>query len=143
MPYPPPPEPYEYDRVDHIGPVDGVETEQVVERTHPRIRLVRTINAVIHLVCVLFAFVLALHIILVLGSANSGNNFAQAIADWAGAVSLGLRNLFTPDGEKLRVLLNDGLAAVIWLVIGAILTDLVTRIGMPGPKRVWYRRSVR
>lgn len=136
MPYPPPPEPEPY-------AYDNVETEEVVERPHPRIRAVRTINAVIHLICVLFAFVLALHIVLVFGEANSGNGFAQLISQWSSGVSLGLRNLFTPDGEKLRVLLNEGLAAIIWLAIGAILTDLVSRIGLPGPRRVWYRRSVR
>ncbi|HKN56520.1 MAG TPA: hypothetical protein VJX66_28775 [Amycolatopsis sp.] len=135
MPYPPPSEPYEYE--------PAVDTEEIVERTHPRIRLVRTVNALIHLVCVLFAFVLAVHIILVFGGANPANGFAQLITDWARGVSLGLHNLFTPDSEKLRTLFNEGLAAVIWLVIGGILTDLVTRIGVPGPKRAWYRRSVR
>ncbi len=135
MPYLPPPEPYEYD--------DVVETEEIVERPHARIRLVHAINAMIHLVCVLFAFVLAVHIILVVGDANSANGFAKAIAQWSGAVSLGLRDLFTPDGEKLRVLFNEGLAAIIWLVIGGLLTDLVSRIGLPGPRRAWYRRSLR
>jgi hypothetical protein len=135
MPYPPPQEPYDYD--------PAVETEEIVERPHPRIRLVRTINALIHLFCVVFALVLAVHIIMVFGAANPANGFAQLINNWAGAVSLGLRNLFTPDSEKLRVLFNEGLAAVIWLIIGAILTDVVTRIGLPGPKRAWYRRSLR
>lgn len=132
MPYPPPPEPYE-----------PAPTEEIVERTHPRIRAVRTINALIHLVCAVFALVLAVHIVLVLGGANSSNGFAQLISEWSAGVSLGLRNLFTPDSEGLRTFLNDGLAAVLWLVIGAILTDVITRIGVPGPRRVWYRRSYR
>jgi hypothetical protein len=136
MPYPPPPEPYE-------PRYEPAPTEEVVERTHPRLRVVRTLNALIHLVCVLFAFVLAVHIVLVLGAANSANGFAHLISEWSSGVSLGLRNLFTPDSEKLRTFLNDGLAAVIWLVIGGILTDVVTRVGVPGPKRVWYRRSYR
>ncbi|MEV6876056.1 hypothetical protein [Amycolatopsis sp. NPDC051128] len=136
MPYPPPQEPYE-------PRYEPAETEEVVERTHPRLRMVRTINALIHLVCVLFAFVLAVHIVLVLGEANSANGFAHLISEWSSGVSLGLRNLFTPDSEKLRTFLNDGLAAVIWLVVGGILTDVVTRVGVPGPKRVWYRRSYR
>jgi hypothetical protein len=131
MPYPPPPEPYE------------PATEEVVERTHPRIRAVRTINALIHLVCAVFALVLAVHIVLVLGEANMANGFAHLINEWSAGVSLGLRNLFTPDSEKLRAFLNDGLAAILWLFIGAILTDVITRIGVPGPKRVWYRRSYR
>jgi hypothetical protein len=136
MPYPPPQEPYE-------PRYEPMETEEVVERTHPRLRIVRTLNALIHLVCVLFAFVLAVHIVLVLGEANSANGFAHLISEWSSGVSLGLRNLFTPDSEKLRTFLNDGLAAVIWLVISGILTDVVTRVGVPGPKRVWYRRSYR
>lgn len=136
MPYPPPPEPYE-------PPYEPETAEEVVERTHPRIRVVRTVNALIHLLCAVFALVLAVHIVLVLGDANSANGFAHLITEWSSGVSLGLRNLFTPGSEKLRTFLNDGLAAVLWLVIGAILTDVITRIGVPGPKRVWYRRSYR
>src|SRR5438067_965743 len=58
MPYPPPPEPYE-------PPYEPVPAEEVVERTHPRLRIVRTVNALIHLVCAVFALVLAVHIVLV------------------------------------------------------------------------------
>jgi hypothetical protein len=134
MPYPPPPEPYE-------PPYEPVPAEEVVERTHPRLRIVRTVNALIHLVCAVFALVLAVHIVLVFGEANAANGFARLISEWSSGVSLGLRNLFTPDSEKFRVFCNDGLAAVIWLVIGSVLTDVITRIGVPGPKRVWYRRS--
>lgn len=121
----------------------AAETEEVVERTHPRIRIVRTVNALVHLVCVLCALVLAVHIVLVFGEANAANGFARLVDHWSASVSLGLRNLFTPDGAKLRTLLNDGLAAIIWLVLGAVVTDLVTRIGIPGPKRIWYRRALR
>jgi len=133
MPYPPPPEPYEQ-------PYEPAPAEEVVERTHPRLRIVRTVNALIHLVCGVFALVLAVHILLVFGEANAANGFAHLISEWSSGVSLGLRNLFTPDNEKFRVFCNDGLAAVIWLVIGAVLTDVITRIGAPGPRRVWYRR---
>lgn len=108
----------------------------IVERVQPRVRVVRTVNAVIHLVCVLFALVLALHILLVFGEANGGNGFAQVIGKWSGGVSLGLRDLFTPDGVKVRTLLNDGLAAIVWLVAGAVVTDLITRVGMSGVRRV-------
>ncbi len=116
--------------------------EEIVERTHPRIRVVRTVNALIHAVCWVFALVLLVHILLVFGEANASNGFAQLIDRWSSGVSLGLRNLFTPDGPKLRTLLNDGLAALLWLIIGGVATDLVTRIGLPGPKRVWYRRNL-
>ncbi|WP_409495207.1 hypothetical protein [Amycolatopsis sp. cmx-11-12] len=116
--------------------------EEIVERTPARIRVVRIINAVVHAVCWIFALVLILHILLVFGEANPGNGFAQLIDQWSRGVSLGLRNLFTPDGPKLRTLLNDGLAALLWLIIGGVVTDLVSRIGLPGPRRVWYRRTL-
>jgi hypothetical protein len=134
MPYPPPPEqPYD-------PRYEPAATEEVVERTPARLRIVRTVNALIHLVCAVFALVLAVHIVLVFGEANAANGFAHLISEWSSGVSLGLRDLFTPDSEKFRVFCNDGLAAVIWLVIGAVLTDVITRIGAPGPRRVWYRR---
>ncbi|WP_037319545.1 hypothetical protein [Amycolatopsis orientalis] len=116
--------------------------EEIVEQTPARIRVVRVVNALVHAVCWVFALVLIVHILLVFGEANPGNGFAQLIDGWSRGVSLGLRNLFTPDGAKLRTLLNDGLAALLWLIIGGVVTDLVTRIGLPGPKRVWYRRTL-
>ncbi|KZB82902.1 hypothetical protein [Amycolatopsis regifaucium] len=117
--------------------------EEIVEQTPARIRVVRVVNAIVHAVCWIFALVLIVHILLVFGEANPGNGFAQLIDGWSRGVSLGLRNLFTPDGAKLRTLLNDGLAALLWLIIGGVVTDLVSRIGLPGPKRVWYRRTLR
>ncbi|OXM47591.1 hypothetical protein [Amycolatopsis alba] len=116
--------------------------EEIVEQTPARIRVVRVVNALVHAMCWIFALVLIVHILLVFGEANPGNGFAQLIDQWSRAVSLGLRDLFTPDGAKLSTLFNDGLAALLWLIIGGVVTDLVSRIGLPGPKRVWYRRTL-
>ncbi|MFJ4103538.1 hypothetical protein [Amycolatopsis japonica] len=116
--------------------------EEIVEQTPARIRVVRIVNALVHAVCWIFALVLIVHILLVFGEANPRNGFAQLIDQWSRAVSLGLRNLFTPEGLKPRTLFNDGLAALLWLIIGGVVTDLVSRIGLPGPKRVWYRRPL-
>jgi uncharacterized membrane protein HdeD (DUF308 family) len=120
-----------------------MEQEEIVEQQQTRVMVVRGVCALIHVLCVLFAIVLALHIIMTFGEANSRNGFAQLIASWSSGVSLGLRNLFTPGDFKLRTLLNDGLAALLWLLIGAVLTDLIARIGPPGSRRVWYRRTLR
>ncbi|MFD8492132.1 hypothetical protein [Amycolatopsis sp. NPDC059657] len=119
------------------------ERAEIVERPSGRITFIRVLSAVIDLICVLFALVLGIHIVLVLGSANTGNGFAQLIEDWSKGVSLGLRNLFTPDSFKVRILLNDGLAAVLWLIIGGVLTSLLSRIALPtNYRRTWYHRRV-
>lgn len=103
------------------------QQEEVVERGGDgRARTVRVVCAVIDVVCWLFA------------------GFARMIDSWSAGVSLGLRDLFTPANAGLRTLLNDGLAAVLWLVIGAVLTNVITRVALPAAeRRVWYRRTVR
>lgn len=126
-------------------PVAEPLVEQQEEITDPDGRRRRTVGivcTVINVICAVFAVVLGLHIILVLGSANQGNGFAQLINEWSAAVSLGLRDLFTPANEALRTFLNDGLAAIAWLAIAALLTYLIRRFALPVPRRVSHYRRV-
>jgi len=126
-----------------IAPEPLVE-EGVADADHRRRRTVSIVCTVINVVCVVFAVVLAMHIVLVIGEANQSNGFAGFINSWSGGVSLGLRDLFVPTDAKLRTFLNDGLAAIAWLVIAAALTYLIRKLALPGPRReVRYRRVVR
>ncbi|WP_394616741.1 hypothetical protein JNUCC0626_45125 [Lentzea sp. JNUCC 0626] len=120
--------------------------EEVVERDddYRRLRTVRTVCAIIDIICWTFAIVLLVHIFLVIAGANAGNGFFQFVAGWADVITLGLDGLFTPDNASVATLLNEGLAALLWLVIGALLTNLITRVALPsGHRRAWYRRTVR
>lgn len=118
------------------------EQEEVADPDQRRRKTVGVVCTVINVVCALFAVVLALHIILVMGEANQGNGFATLINGWSSAVSLGLRDLFVPANEKVRTFLNDGLAAIVWLIIAAVLTHLVRRFALPAPRRVAHYRRV-
>lgn len=123
---------------------EPVVEEQVVERDNDyrRVRTVRTVCAVIDVVCWTFAIVLLVHIFLVIAGANAGNGFFQFVAGWADGITLGLDGLFTPENASVATLLNEGLAALLWLVIGGLLTALITRIALPvGHRRAWYRRT--
>lgn len=127
---------------DPVAPY--VEDEEVVDPTARRYRVVRRVCAVINIVCGLFAVVLGLHILLVIADANPNNGFASFIDSFASAVSLGLRGLFTPSSEKAQVLFNDGVAAIAWLLIGAVVTYAIRQFALPGPRDgVRYRRTVR
>lgn len=131
-----------------LPPVDDLGREVVEERVadpeRGRVRVVRSVCAAINIVCGLFAIVLATHVILVLFEANPNNGFASLVDSWSSAVSLGLRGLFTPESEKLSVLLNDGLAAIAWLVIAGVLTYAIRHFALPGPGYpVRYRRVLR
>jgi hypothetical protein len=118
--------------------------EEVVEHddTYRKVRTVHAVCAVIDVVCWVFAIVLFVHIFLVMADANAGNGFFQFVAGWASGITLGLDGLFTPASPKAAVLLNEGLAALLWLVIGALLTNLITRLALPvDHRRAWYRRT--
>ena len=121
-----------------------VEDEEMLDPRAGRYRVVRRVCAVINLVAAVFAVVLGLHVLLVLADANQHNGFASFVDNFASAVSLGFRGLFTPASQKLAVLLNDGLAAIVWLLIGAALTYAIRQFSLPGPRSgVRYRRTVR
>ncbi len=130
------------DDPEPLAPV--VQDEEVVDPTARRYRVVRRVCAVISIVCGLFAVVLGLHVLLVVADANPKNGFASFIDGFSSAVSLGLRGLFTPHSVKAQVLLNDGVAAIAWLLIGAVVTYAIRQFALPGPRDVVrYRRTVR
>ncbi len=122
---------------------EPVAEEEIADADHSRRRAVGIVCTIINVICAIFAVVLAVHIVLVIGEANQSNGFASLINDWSKAVSLGLRDLFLPDNLKVRTFLNDGLAAIVWLVIGGLLTYLIRRLALPGPRRMRRRYLVR
>ncbi|WP_033292987.1 hypothetical protein [Amycolatopsis jejuensis] len=80
----------------------------------------------------IFAAILVLHVIFVIGSANPANGIVSFVRSWADGLSLGFKDLFTPSDEKLRVLVNYGIAAVFWLIVSAILAKIIRRVGGAG-----------
>jgi hypothetical protein len=149
---------FEPDPVAHSRPDPGLveltpasqspllDAEEREQRRWNRCRAVRMVCTIINVICGLFAVVLAVHIVMVLGEANPANGVAVFVRGWAGGVSLGLDGLFTPASAKAQVLFNSGLAALAWLALGAVVTMLIRRFGLPGPRRplrsVMLRRRV-
>lgn len=78
--------------------------------------------------CTIFATVLAVHVLLTIGGANPANPITSWVAESAQAVVLQFNDLFTPDDPRLRVLLNHGLAAVFWVLVGGLLSTLIRRL---------------
>ncbi|TKG59286.1 hypothetical protein FCN18_36900 [Prauserella endophytica] len=103
------------------------------QRRSDRTRTVRIVCTIVNVICGLFAVVLVAHIVMVMGEANPANGVASFVRDFATAVSLGFNDLFTPADVKIRVLLNDGFAAIVWLAFGAVVTSLIRRFALPNP----------
>jgi hypothetical protein len=115
------------------------------QRRWSRTRAVRMICTIITVICGVFAVALAANIVMVVGEANPANGVASFVRGFASAVSLGFGDLFTPTDAKAQVLFNYGLAALVWLGLGAVVTMLIRRFALPGPRRplryVALRRS--
>ncbi|MDT8910822.1 hypothetical protein [Amycolatopsis sp. PS_44_ISF1] len=85
--------------------------------------------SIVRWIGLIFAALLVLHVIFVIGEANAANGIVSFVRSWADGLSLGFKDLFTPSDAKLRVLVNYGIAAVFWLVVSAILARIIRRIG--------------
>ena len=77
---------------------------------------------------IIVAFLVA-YILLFTFDANPANQFFTFVEHGANFFCLGLRDLFQPANPKLKVAVNYGIAAVIWMVITNFVTGLVRRVG--------------
>ncbi|AJT68879.1 hypothetical protein T261_7281 [Streptomyces lydicus] len=75
---------------------------------------------------------LGLWILLYLLDANQGNVFVQFVQGMADSLAWWARDIFTMDTEGLRVVLNCGLPAAIYLLAGHLIAGRVRRL-CPSP----------
>lgn len=90
-------------------------------------RLVSAVISAVRVACGVFAAILVAQIVFVFFAANPDKWITRAVAGWSDDLTLGLRNLFTPADPMLGAALNYGIAAIAWLVIGAILVRIMRR----------------
>lgn len=76
----------------------------------------------------IFAAILVLHVVFTIGQANAANGIVSFVRNWAEALSLGFKDLFTPADANLKVLLNFGIAAVFWLIVGSLVAAIIRRL---------------
>jgi hypothetical protein len=110
------PVPYGYDQPSGPGyqpPSQG--------RAHQRPRngsSVRRTALIIHTIADVAAGFLALWIVLYMFDANQANVFVQFVKGVADPLAWWSQDIFTMNTERLRVLLNYGLPAVLYLAVG-------------------------
>jgi hypothetical protein len=83
------------------------------------------------LVSWLLVLLLALYIVFVAGQANLANPWTGVVSTWAERLNLGLGHLFTLPDPRVTVLVNYGIAAIIWLIIGRVVSWCVQRVARP------------
>lgn len=108
---------------------EGPAAKRDVDWVQAKDRFVGLLAGVVRWVCLIFALILVLHIVFVVAEANKANGIVEFVSDWAGSFTLGVGDLFTPSDPKLTVLVNYGIAAIIWLIIAAVGAKLIRRVG--------------
>jgi hypothetical protein len=73
------------------------------------------------------ALVVILYAVFTVFKANPANVWYQFVESLAGRLSLGLANLFQLADPRWTALVNYGLAAIVWLIIGSALAGLIRR----------------
>jgi hypothetical protein len=91
-------------------------------------RLVRMITAAV-------VVVIVAGIVLHLLEANAGNVLVSAVYDVAGWLVTPFKGLFSIDGEKLRIAVNWGIAAIVYGIVGSVIASLLARAALRGRHR--------
>lgn len=81
---------------------------------------VRIITAIFTAIVV----IILLHLAFVLLEANSANPFVGFISDLANWFAWLFKNMFTVEDDKVRAVVNYGLAALVYLLIGGLIRGL-------------------
>lgn len=96
-------------------------------RFNPR-RPLGWLASLVKLVCWLIALLMVVYIVFTVGHANPANPWAVFVSRWSWQFNLGLGNLFAFGQPWLTVLVDYGAAAIIWLIVGSLLSRLIRKI---------------
>lgn len=106
-------------RVDH----DYAERQRSARRADNADTIARLIQGLTGVVVAIFAA----HVLFVVLDANQANGFVETVYLLAKTLVLGLGDVFTPDDAVLGVVMNYGLAALVYLVAGQLVSKALRR----------------
>ncbi len=89
----------------------------------------------ITLIAALVFLVIAAGILLIVLDANPNNAVVQAVTSAARFLVGPFERLFTFRDVQLQTAVNWGIAAFVWLIVGALIAGLLTRLRPRGRRR--------
>jgi len=87
-------------------------------------RIIETTVRIVRLATVVAATILLADVLLVVLSANPDNAMVTLVRGLADTLVLSFRDLFVPDDLKIRIVINYGLAAAAYFIVGRVVTSL-------------------
>jgi uncharacterized membrane protein YraQ (UPF0718 family) len=96
-------------------------------------RVFTLIATVVRVVCSIIAALIVVHAVFVLFEANPDNLLVEFTTGWRDTFGWFTKDLFQPSNAKIGEAINDALAALIWVVVGMLLSKVIVRFA-PAPK---------
>src|SRR5215212_11428972 len=93
--------------------------------TNGAARVVTLLATIVRVVCSVIAAFIVIHAVFVLFEANPQNMLVEFTAWWRDTFGWFTKNLFTPSDPKIAEAINDGLAAIIWAVVGNLVSKVI------------------
>jgi hypothetical protein len=90
-------------------------------------RVFELVATIVRVVCSVIAALIVVHAVFVLFEANPANPLVTFTAGWRDSFGWFTKDLFTPSDPKIAEAINDGLAALIWVVVGSLVSKLIVR----------------
>jgi hypothetical protein len=87
----------------------------------------RSPGSVITTIAGIVAAIIVIGIVLVLIKANPNNQIVDFILDVGRFLTTPFHNLFPQDNPRQDILVNWGIAAIVYLIVGALIARLVRR----------------
>jgi hypothetical protein len=92
-------------------------------------RVTAAAATLVRIIAMIICVLLALHIAFVVFTANHDNSIVRAVNGWADWFAWRFRDMFVPKDQRVGVLVNYGIAAVVYLIAGRVAAGLIRRIG--------------
>ena len=91
-------------------------------------RVFSLLATIVRVVCSVIAALIVIHAVFVLFDANPDNLLVTVHGRLAGHLRLVHQGPLHAAGPKIAEAINDGLAALIWVVVGNLLSKLIVRL---------------
>lgn len=116
--------PTELQRTGHRGRRTG---DGATARASVR-RVCESAASLVAFIAMISCVLLSLHITFTVFSANNDNSIVQGVNGLADHLAWRFRDMFVPKDNRVRVTVNYGIAAAVYLIAGRIAAGLIRRI---------------
>jgi uncharacterized membrane protein YraQ (UPF0718 family) len=91
-------------------------------------RVFTLLATIVRVMASVIAALIVAHAVFVLFEANPANPLVEFTTSWRDTFGWFTKDLFAPSDPKIAEAINDGLAALIWVVAGSLVSKLIVRL---------------